>query len=399
MNETCRELLETYYETNKIPVCIVEQDGEILLSVPEQETEILPEQFRRLCVQDFQFQRRDREHPLVLALEPSYFVGVAQMDPSAYLIFGPVSPVRHTPEEIRKSSIPFVSVEQLSAFGTAVSQTPLMGSRVFVNAFCVACYLAGGVYVPGESVFLCNNTAVSDLSGKELQREIFYDREEPLGHTSYEYETGLMDAVRSGNSKLLRARIFQPYAGRAGKMSNDPIRQERYVFLSVLTSATRAAIDGGVPQEEAFSLSDSFSLRVDTMEDEWEISVLMYEMLLTFCSEVKKHRLTAGYSRPVRQCLDYILIHLHETITLDTLADLPGMCTKAISQKFRQETGLSVRRYIKEQKIREAKQLLSGTDYSYIDISNYLNFCTQSHFIQAFREITGMTPQEYRERN
>ena len=145
MNETCRELLETYYETNKIPVCIVEQDGEILLSVPKQETEILPEQFRRLCVQDFQLQKRDREHPLVLALEPSYFVGVAQMDPSAYLIFGPVSPVRHTPEEIRKSSIPFVSVEQLSAFGTGVSHTPLMGSRVFVNAFCVACYLAGGV--------------------------------------------------------------------------------------------------------------------------------------------------------------------------------------------------------------------------------------------------------------
>ena len=70
-------------------------------------------------------------------------------------------------------------------------------------------------------------------------------------------------------------------------MSNDPIRQERYVFLSVLTSATRAAMTAGVPQEEAFSLSDSFSLRVDTMEDEWEISVLMYEMLLTFCSEVK----------------------------------------------------------------------------------------------------------------
>lgn len=230
MNETCRELLETYYETNKIPVCIVEQDGEILLSVPKQETEILPEQFRRLCVQDFQLQKRDREHPLVLALEPSYFVGVAQMDPSAYLIFGPVSPVRHTPEEIRKSSIPFVSVEQLSAFGTAVSQTPLMGSRVFVNAFCVACYLAGGVYVPGESVFLCNNTAVSDLSGKELQREIFYDREEPLGHTSYEYETGLMDAVRSGNSKLLRARIFQPYAGRAGKCRMTPFARNGMCF-------------------------------------------------------------------------------------------------------------------------------------------------------------------------
>ena len=135
MNETCRELLETYYETNKIPVCIVEQDGEILLSVPKQETEILPEQFRRLCVQDFQLQKRDREHPLVLALEPSYFVGVAQMDPSAYLIFGPVSPVRHTPEEIRKSSIPFVSVEQLSAFGTAVTSDSFDGEPGICQRF------------------------------------------------------------------------------------------------------------------------------------------------------------------------------------------------------------------------------------------------------------------------
>ena len=84
--------------------------------------------------------------------------------------------------------------------------------------------------MPGESVFLCNNTAASDLSGKEPRREIFYDREEALGHTSYEYETGLMDAVRSGNSKLLRARIFQPYAGRAGKCRMTPFARNGMCF-------------------------------------------------------------------------------------------------------------------------------------------------------------------------
>lgn len=49
------------------------------------------------------------------------------------------------------------------------------------------------------------------------------------------------------------------------------------------------------------------------------------------------------------------------------------------------------------QKIELAKNLLQYSDYSMIDIANRLSFSSQSHFIQQFRELVGMTPKKYRD--
>lgn len=46
-----------------------------------------------------------------------------------------------------------------------------------------------------------------------------------------------------------------------------------------------------------------------------------------------------------------------------------------------------------------AKNLLRFSDCSMIDIANRLSFSSQSHFIQQFREVVGMTPKKYRDQN
>ena len=66
---------------------------------------------------------------------------------------------------------------------------------------------------------------------------------------------------------------------------------------------------------------------------------------------------------------------------------------------FKNETGDSVSAYIRKQKIETAKRLLKYSDYSLIDIANRLSFSSQSHFIQQFRELVGMTPKKYRDLN
>lgn len=43
-------------------------------------------------------------------------------------------------------------------------------------------------------------------------------------------------------------------------------------------------------------------------------------------------------------------------------------------------------------KVNMAKQFLRFTDKPLIEISNYLNFCTQSCFQQVFKKVTGLTP-------
>lgn len=56
---------------------------------------------------------------------------------------------------------------------------------------------------------------------------------------------------------------------------------------------------------------------------------------------------------------------------------------------------MSLSRYIQSEKIREAKKLLVLTDYSLSDISNLLNFSTQSYFTKFFKHYTNIFLLQY----
>ena len=84
---------------------------------------------------------------------------------------------------------------------------------------------------------------------------------------------------------------------------------------------------------------------------------------------------------------------------IEDLADELGVSANYLSRLFKKETGTSVSAYIREKKINMAKNLLRFSDCSMIDIANRLSFSSQSHFIQQFREVVGMTPKKYRDQN
>jgi len=67
--------------------------------------------------------------------------------------------------------------------------------------------------------------------------------------------------------------------------------------------------------------------------------------------------------------------------------------SELINTEFRQ--GFS--RYIREQRIEDAKQLLvTEPEASVLSIGLTVGFSTQSNFYAAFREIVGMAPGQYR---
>ena len=75
------------------------------------------------------------------------------------------------------------------------------------------------------------------------------------------------------------------------------------------------------------------------------------------------------------------------------------MSRSRLSTRFKEETGENLSDYIMREKVEEAKQLLTYTDKSIAAISAYLAFSSQSHFTRQFKNITGRTPGEYRERS
>jgi len=63
------------------------------------------------------------------------------------------------------------------------------------------------------------------------------------------------------------------------------------------------------------------------------------------------------------------------------------------------KTGLSPIRYILNQKIEKAKQLLTVGELSVEDVAASLGFYDSAHFIKIFKNETGLTPTKYRSTN
>ena len=96
--------------------------------------------------------------------------------------------------------------------------------------------------------------------------------------------------------------------------------------------------------------------------------------------------------------MDYIYNHLHETIHVDTLAELVGLNRSYLSTLFKKETGTSISEYILSKRMEAAQNMLRFSDYTYAEISAILAFSSQSHFNRVFRAQTGYTPKEFRNR-
>nr|WP_286167120.1 AraC family transcriptional regulator [Clostridium sp. D33t1_170424_F3] len=122
-------------------------------------------------------------------------------------------------------------------------------------------------------------------------------------------------------------------------------------------------------------------------------------MVFDLTERVAQAQTQKAYSFPISQCIQYIDNHLHQELSLQTLADELQLSTRYLSRLFKQETGVNLTAYIQQERIREAQNLLLFSEKSLSEISNFLCFVSQSYFIQIFKRYTGMTPQQFRRSN
>jgi AraC-like DNA-binding protein len=97
-----------------------------------------------------------------------------------------------------------------------------------------------------------------------------------------------------------------------------------------------------------------------------------------------------------RRVHDYIAAHLDQKITNDTLAQIAGLSAAYFYAVFKQTEGMSPHRYVLQYRVRRTQQLLASTEMSLAEIADAVGFSNQSHYIQSFRKIVGVTPGVYR---
>ena len=181
--------------------------------------------------------------------------------------------------------------------------------------------------------------------------------------------------------------------------SKDSLRAAKNNNFVLLTLISRASIEGGVSPDIAYDLCDFFAQRIEDATSQVENGNVTTELLQIYFKKVCESKENAGVSSIIKNCCDYIGIHINEKLSINELAERAGYSEYYFSRKFKQEMGCTLTEYIMREKIERAKVLLSTTSMSIMEISIELSFNSRSYFSDTFQKNTGISPGEYRKQN
>ena len=221
------------------------------------------------------------------------------------------------------------------------------------------------------------------------------NREKNLRHHRYDEEMKQYELMKAGNPDAVQESTRMMTSGLTGHLSDDPVRNVKYLLVANITITTRFAIEGGMDSETAYNSSDLFINRMDLCKTVEEVMAVHHEMFTYFTEYMAGLKIRAAYSKAVIQCMEYIDLHLHVPIRMPELARHVGLNQSYLSTLFKRETGIPVSDYIMQRRIETAKNMLRYSEYSPSQVGEILSFCSQSHFIRCFKRITGTTPGQY----
>ena len=100
----------------------------------------------------------------------------------------------------------------------------------------------------------------------------------------------------------------------------------------------------------------------------------------------------------VNAITEYLESHIQETIRVSDICNEFGYSRSYLSRRFQLVTGQTLAAYTTRLKISEAKRLIRETQMNFSQISAWLAFENPQYFSRTFKQQTGMTPTEFKNR-
>lgn len=235
-----------------------------------------------------------------------------------------------------------------------------------------------------------------------LSNILFQNQEHTAKHNPYDQELRELSSIKNGDLEQLEKSWEEDYSGEIGLLAKTPLRHSKNHGIVLVTLSSRAAIEGGLLPEIAFSLSDAYIQEIEeteTPEDALQLGKQAEYQYASLVRELREMRFASNEpDAKVSKCKDYIQAHLHEKIVVEDIAKELYLNKNYLCELFKKKEGVTIGTYIMSEKIRLIRNMLIYSRYSYSEIATYFGFSSQSHLGKQFKKHTGMTPHQYREK-
>lgn len=218
---------------------------------------------------------------------------------------------------------------------------------------------------------------------------------ENVSHASIDEDTNLLlhtieTAVKMKQAGQLSEQVhmlLDKYAD-IPKLSHIYIRHVCTSLLKMLISVLPAQTDEDLQN----AVKEIYSFR------HFSDIIKMIEHYLSLVMDLfEQEQNTSNYA--IYQVEQYIRLHYHEDITLNSLADLVYLNPNYLSNIFAQVTGCTLNKYIKQIRMEKAQELLLNTNMKVSDISQAVGYPNTSYFCKTFQKLYGATPERFRQRD
>lgn len=210
----------------------------------------------------------------------------------------------------------------------------------------------------------------------------------------YEKEKELIARVKQGDVSEANA-VLNDLLGYVLFSQGNSLEAVKPRAIELCSLLSRTAIEGGAPTDSILKLNNHFLQNLQQINSMDTLCHKLQEIVETF-SESMFNYIPSRNSEIIKKAMLYISEHFNMPLTLEEVADHVHLHPSYFSTLFKSSTGSSFKEYLNMVRIEESKRLLANTDFSIIDIAVATGFEDQSYFSKVFKKYTGLTPKQYR---
>lgn len=390
--EQLKDICESFYASHYIPIALID-NKEVLCfsccynSYPKIIENILP------------ILTSLKMNPAVKTTDYGIFGVVQIRQENLLLVIGPFVNKEITDQYlntlIHNCSISWVEKDEIKQF---LSEIPVKTYHQFLNIIAFLHLL-----INREKIDVITHFKLTDPKYKKKVMQNYTKNkfdDEKIKHSTFILEKRLLDYVSKGDVLGLKVyfnKLAKQANLKAGKVAETPLRQEKNIFIGLVTVIGKiGAIKGGLDVEEAYGLIDVYTQECERCQSIEQVSSLRINALLDFTTRVADKNNHQKYSPEIIKALEYIKSCTNMYIDVMDVVSYIGTSRTYLLERFKRETGTTLGKAITLAKLDDAKMMLTYSEKSLSEISEDLCFSSQSYFQNVFKKELGVTPLEYR---
>lgn len=310
-------------------------------------------------------------------------------------VLGPAFTQTVSQRELEKMVWDKITPSWKNKFMKFMERVPILSITMFSHRIMMMEYCLTGERIEISDIHMqSEDSARKDRPGRQ-ETGLFIDRIQV-----YMAEQALYSMIRNGDMNYQNALLDASRVISGNRiLSSDPVQHAKLGQVQFVALCCNAAVEGGLSAETAYTRKDAYIQDLENAKTISEITQISKTMYVDYITLVHRQRINPAYSKVIQSSIDYIENHIHEKLTVESVASRVGYSAYYLSRVFKKETGFTIDEYARNAKIERAKLLLSSSNASIQEISEKLGFNGRNYFSVIFRKVTGIPPAEYRKKH